>query len=199
MFIGNIVSKNSINMGNLFNYCKDIESTDKNIPTLIIGWDFAVSIVTTKKISIIEKDIDENTSWTFTKHERRVEYEKDIDLFIKKCINLINANIKYENINILTINVNYIKKILKIISFNGISYIYVKNNSFAYILNDNTVYGLDLNSVDYLGIPRKKVYRILYGNGNKVFFDTDFLDKAIKNNISNNKIIPYLYANDLKK
>ena len=79
-------------------------------------------------------------------------------------------------------------------------YIYIYKNSFIYALIGGIVIGIDLNTIDYLDINRKRIYNILYKGNNDIFFSDDFLDKEIRMNINNKqKIIPYLYAIQHKK
>lgn len=194
MFLGNIVSENSIIVSSLFNVVNDINNIDDRVPTLIIGWDFSKRIFSGVKLSILDKNINKNTSWTFTKKEKRVDYEKDLDNFIKNCLNYINNKINYQYINILTSEYKIIKKLIEKLTSTEISYIYVCKNSFIYIYSNYNVIGIDFNCLDYLNIDRKKIYKILYGKGNKIFFNNSFLPSGINENIENKqRIIPYLY------
>ena len=80
MCIANIVTKRKITFDSLICKCKSINDIDSTKPTLIIGWEEVKSIYG-KNISILEKQIDEKTFWTFDKTERRNDYEKDINAF----------------------------------------------------------------------------------------------------------------------
>jgi len=194
MHIGNIVSQVDIKADKLFNLIKDINNIEPELPTLIIGWEFVKVIYGDNRPSILEKQISENVYWTFTKKERRVDYEEDIKKFIEICIECIGNKILYEFLNILTCKQSLIKNIIKKLISTDVYSIYIKNNSFIYIFDNNKIIGIDFNAIDFLKIERKKVYRILYSNKNNVFFNEDFLDKEIKINIKqkNNKLIPYL-------
>ena len=194
MFLGNIVSERSIIVSDLFNVISDIRNIDDRVPTLIIGWDFSKRIFSDTKLSILDKKINKNISWTFTKKEKRIDYEKDLESFIKYCLNSINNRINYQYINILTADYKIIKNLIKKVTSTEISYIYVCKNAFIYIYSNGNVIGIDFNSIDYLYIDRKKIYKILYGRGNKIFFNNSFLPSGINENIENRqRIIPYLY------
>lgn len=200
MYLGNIVSENKI-QNNLFNCVDKIEDIDRRIPTLIIGWDFSKRIVTDKKLTILDKKINSNTSWTFTKREKRIEYEKDFEFFTKKTLKLVEKSVNYSYLNVLTAEYSMIKKMINLWASNEVSYIYICNNSFVYSYTNDDIIGVDLNMIDFLNIDRKKVYKLLFSGGNKVIFSDEFLPKYIKENIDiNYKIIPYLYAieNDKK-
>ena len=116
----------------------------------------------------------------------------------KKLSDKIRENVKnevnYMYINVLTSKYNFIKNLIKKLNSTDVFYIYIYKNSFVYLCSNENIFGFDLNMTDFLDIDRKKIYKILFSNGNKVFFNDDFLDKNIRENIeNNNKIIPYLY------
>lgn len=202
MYLGNILTEEKLKESNLFNYVNKFSDIDKKIPTLIIGWDFCKRLFNDKKLNILDKSIDKNTSWTFTKRERRIDFEKDLSFFTKYAIKIAENRIKYEYFNILKLSYNNAKKILKNLTYGEVSHIYIHKNSFVYSYTNGSVIGFDLNMIDYLNIDRKKIYKVLFSNGNKVTFSDEFLDKSIRENIENNyRIIPYLYAieNDKKR
>lgn len=203
MYLGNIVSETPIRENKLFNITNNLTNIDREIPTLIIGWDFSKRIFNgSTKLSILDKKIDKNTNWTFTKKEKRVDFEKDMSFFMKDTIKSIENRVKYQYINVLTTNYSEIKKIIKKLTSQDINYIYINKNSFVYAYLGDIIIGLDLNFIDFLSIDRKKIYRLLYSNKNEVFFNDDFLSIEVRENIDNNqKIIPYLFAieNDRKQ
>lgn len=195
MYLGNIVSEENFKNNGLFNNINNIENIDSKIPTLIIGWDFAKRIFYDKKLNILNKKIDKIVNWTFAKREKRIEYEKDLNFFIKNSIKKAEKRLKYKYINVLTTSFSEIKNIIKKLISNDVSYIYISKNSFIYLYINGTVFGIDLNMVDFICVDRKKIYKLLFSSGNKVIFSDEFLSKEIKENIENNyKIIPYLYA-----
>ena len=194
MFLGNIISEQPVKQNGLFFIINNLENVNREIPTLVIGWDFSKRIFNGSKLSILDKKIDKNISWTFTKKEKRVDYEKDLKFFMKNSLLSAENRFKYQYINVLTDKYGIIKKLLKKLTYGEVCYIYIHRNSFVYIHYSDVIIGIDLNSTDFLKIDRKKIYKILYRNENKVFFSDDFLSKELKENISdNNRIIPYLY------
>ena len=193
MFLGNIVSENPLNMSGLYNVTDNLENIVSGIPTLIIGWGFTKLILSDRKPSILEKKIDDNLFWTFTKRERRFDYEQDIKKYISTCLNHIENTIKYKYINILTSKIGEIKKILKLLTKKEISHIYIRND-FCYLLNNDTIYGIDLNTIDFINIERKKIYKLFYTNNCNVHFNDEIIPKDVKLNITNKniKITPYI-------
>jgi hypothetical protein len=195
MFLGNIVSEQPIIQDGLFYNTNTLEDVDINIPTLIIGWDFSKRLFISKKLSILDKNIDKNISWTFSRKEKRIDYEKDLKFFIKNSLIQAEKRVNYKYINVLTQKYTSIKNIVKKLTSNEHCYIYIYKNSFIYAYFSGTIIGLDFNSIDYIQVERKKVYKILYSNGNKVIFNDDFLPSDIRESIDNKqRIIPYLYA-----
>ena len=192
MFLGNIVTEIELKNNQLFKIAVNLDEIDKELPTLIIGWEFTKILFGDNKPSILEKQINENLFWTFTKRERRVDFEEDYKKFIELCVEKINDRINYNFINILTIKQSFIKNIIRKLASTNVSYIYIKNNSFIYIFDGTEITGIDFNAIDFIKIDRKKVYRILYSKNNEVFFNTDFLLKEIKSNLINkNRLVPY--------
>ena len=195
MYIANIVSRTRTTFNDkLFNITDDITSINPKLPTLVVGWGFAKEIYQDGTISILNKKIDKLTTWTFSRHEKRTEYEKDSKYFLESLIDGINRGVKYEYINVLTLTYEKTKKLMKFLSNLDVSCIYVYMNSFIYIYSSSTkaVYGIDFNMIDYLNIDRKKIYKKLYNLG-EVFFSDDFVDDELKKHIKDNKIIPYIY------
>ena len=79
-YIANIITKSKINLGSFFNITNDLNNVDKSIPTLIIGWDEVKKIFPEQ--NILEKKIDDMLYWTFSKREKRYQYEIDLENFI---------------------------------------------------------------------------------------------------------------------
>lgn len=202
MYIGNIISENKLKFGDLFNNTDNVNDIDKNLPTIIIGREFFKKIFPNENTSIIERRFSNNMVWTFSKRERRIDYEKDISLFMESCVKNINNMLSYHYVNILTIDREKTKKLINFLTFTGKLHIYIHNNSFIYIYDktNESVIGIDFNFIDYVNIDRKRIYKLLYGKNNELFFDKSFIpDDLLKLTINNNMIIPYLHAIREKK
>lgn len=195
MYIANIVSRTRTTFNDeLFNITDDITSINPNLPTLVVGWGFVKEVYQGKNISILNKNIDKSTMWTFSRHEKRTEYEKDSKFFLELLIDDISKDVKYKYINVLTLTYEKTKKLIENFNKLDISCIYVYMNSFIYIYSNSikTVYGVDFNMIDYININRRKIYNKLYNLG-EVFFSDDFIDIEFKKHIKDNKIIPYIH------
>lgn len=195
MCIANIVTKRKITFDSLICKCKSINDIDSTKPTLIIGWEEVKSIYG-KNISILEKQIDEKTFWTFDKTERRNDYEKDINAFYFFIIKDLINNIKYKYINVITAKYSLIKRFLNFIKSDKKKYIYIDYNRFVFIYCDGVVCGVSLDDLRYMDININKCLNILKSNKNNCILENDsFLSIKLKRIIGNDKmIIPYLYS-----
>ena len=142
----------------------------------------------------MDKKITNNVSWTFDKVERRNEYERDLKAFNDSLIKTINKNIKYEFFNIYIEPISRIKKLISFIKSPKIKYIYIFNDHI-YMYYNNIVYGISLSDIQYLGINKNRILRLLSSNSSNIIVENnDFLSKKMRQIIKEDKIlIPYLY------
>ena len=99
MYVGNIVTSLKLEEEN-FNICSDLDSIDNDLSTLIIGWDNAKEFIG-GNISIIHKKVNQKLYWTFSKKERKVDFEVDLEKFKEVCFNTFGDNIPYVYLDIL--------------------------------------------------------------------------------------------------
>lgn len=190
--IANIVTTYKLDVSEFFNVVKDYNDIDKTVPTLIVGWKEVKKLFPSQDILI--SYIDDNTTWTFSKREKRFQYEKDIKLFIDNIIKNLNNNINYKFFNYILYSkkkqetfIEYVKK--------GNCSLY-HNSRFLYIYNhiDKVTLGISLNDLKFININVGKFIKELVNNNNNIIcdslkcFDTQSLS-LIKDNI---KVLPYL-------
>jgi hypothetical protein len=195
MYIGRIISnKENIDTLDFVDVTKNIGSIDNFIPTLIIGKKKADEIYGKENIKVLDKKITDNVSWTFDKVERRNEYERDLKAFNDSLIKTIKKNIKYEFFNIYIEPISRIKKLISFIKSPKIKYIYIFNDHI-YMYYNNIVYGISLSDIQYLGINKNRILRLLNSNSSNIIVENhDFLSKKMRQIIKEDKIlIPYLY------
>ena len=195
MNIGRIISKNkNIDTLDFVDVTENIGSIDNFIPTLIIGKKKAEDIYGKENIKVLDKKITDNVSWTFDKVERRNEYERDLKAFNDSLIKTIKRNIKYEFFNIYIEPISRIKKLISFIKSPKIKYIYIFNNHI-YMYYNNIVYGISLSDIEYLGINKNRILKLLNSNSSNIIIENnDFLSKKMKQTIKDDKIlVPYLY------
>lgn len=195
MNIGRIISnKENIDTLDFVDVTENIGSIDNFIPTLIIGKKKAEEIYGKENIKVLDKKITNNVSWTFDKVERRNEYERDLKMFNDSLIKTIKKKIKYEFFNIYIEPISRIKKLISFIKSSKIKYIYIFNDHI-YMYYNNTVYGISLSDIQYLGINKNRILRLLNSNSSNIIVENhDFLSKKMRQIIKEDKIlIPYLY------
>lgn len=195
MYIGRIISKNkNIDTLDFVDVTENIGSIDNFIPTLIIGKKNAEDIYGKENIKVLDKKITDNVSWTFDKVERRNEYERDLKAFNDSLIKTIKKNIKYEFFNIYIEPISRIKKLISFIKSSKIKYLYIFNDHI-YMYYNNIVYGISLSDIEYFGINKNRILKLLNSNSSNIIIENnDFLSKKMKQTIKDDKIlVPYLY------
>lgn len=191
--IGKILSDKNVDIIDFVSKIYNVNEIDKTIPTLIVGWD-NVKRIYGDNISILNKQISENVFWTFSKTEKRIDYENDLLKFYSFIINKLNKDIKYSYFNILTSTFSKKKSFINFIKNNEQKIIYLKDN-FIYIYFKKTVIGISLMDIEYFGIKKEKVLNEIKSNHNNIIlYNNDFLSFRMKTFITNNNIlVPYLY------
>ena len=151
--IGNvIVSSPNYKVEDCYNKFLSLSNVDNDLPTMIIGLENAKKYI--EGFSIFKKEYWNNMLWwTFSKTEKRSDYDKDIQKFYEICINNIINNIKYYNININELTYGKIKKVIEYIINNNKKIYYIDNNKtrldeFKLQQYNFTNYKID----EYLGI-----------------------------------------------
>ena len=190
--LGYIVSKTKIkDVVGFVEVVKSYEEiTDFTKPILIVGLNEAKKFK--EGFSILNKRIDKNIFWTFSKIERRIDYEKDILDFYNYVISTNIDNIKYKYINLLTLSKNKCKNMLKLLNNNEIKYIYISNN-MIYCYYNEIVFGFSLMIAEYCGIDKDKILKKIKNNSHiEISYNDYFIDNNIKKLLNNKKyVIPY--------
>ena len=194
MNVGNIVTNSKIEIEN-FKVCDKLETIDKNLPTLIIGWENTKKLLG-ENVSILHKQIDNFTYWTFSTKERKSEYEVDLDSFISKCYNSFGEHLPYVYLDLLMgkrmVNFRIIRKILSL--KNPITYI--SDSNMVYIYGENIIFGIDLNIVSLFEEKYEKIVNKVKNLENNTLVDLEIFNKCkelifkLKNK---DKYIPYIY------
>ena len=194
MFIGNVVTETEFS-DKRYNICKSYDEINTNLPTLIIGWKNVKDIFGEENVSILRKNINENTFWTFDIQERKVDYEVDIDNFESVCLGVLNDRINYVYVDLLHDNRKKVKKIIRKI-YNLKNIISFKNDNMVYIFDENLVFGVDLNIVEFLGLDKQKIINKI-NSMSSVTLDKNEIFNICSGYVQNNntKLIPYIYRN----
>ena len=165
--IGNvIVSSPNYKVEDCYNKFLTLSNVDNGLPTMIIGLENAKKYI--DGFSIFKREYWNNMLWwTFSKNEKRSDYDKDIQKFYEVCINNIINNIKYYNININELTYSKIKKLIKYIKNNNKKIYYIDNNKFVFIYDiekTKNIYGISLNTCAFYGISKEKILKLIVSN-----------------------------------
>jgi hypothetical protein len=192
-YIANIITKSKIDVGEYIKVTKDITEVDLNIPTLIVGW--AVVKEFYPNANILDKHITDTISWTYSNREKRQEYEPDLAKFIKNAFEKLSTSVSYTFFNILTSRLNRVKSLINYINSDKTKVIYLSDKN-GYLYDGKQVIGISLSDLDYIGIKRDKILKLITKqHKNIIVFNDTFLSWKIKRVIDgNDKVIPFLYS-----
>lgn len=191
-YIGNILTSSKLDISPFFNLTDDLNLIDSSIPTLIVGWDEMKKNFPEQ--NILNKKITENITWTFSKRERRYQYENDIQKFIINTIDNVNDKCNYHFFNYIIASNERKGNFLNYIKENTCSVYYNSNFIYIYIIKDSITIGISLKDLSYIGINVNDFISSINLNKNNIICNNinDIGNKSlflIKDNI---KIIPYL-------
>jgi hypothetical protein len=191
-YIANIVTKSKLETSAFFNVTSDFNTIDTSIPTLIIGWSEVKEIFPNQ--NILNTKIDDTISWTFSKREKRFQYEKDVDAFINKVVSALNDKIKYRFFNFLLATQDKRASFISYVQTGNCSIYYNSRFLYVYNINDSFTIGISLTDLEYIGINTADFIRTLTLNNNNIICDNlKCVDSNSFNLIKDNtKIIAYL-------
>lgn len=195
MYIGRIITKNkNFDTLDFVDITSDATKIDNTIPTLIIGRQTAETLYGSENIHVLDKKVGDNVYWTYSKLERRNDFEKDIEKFNNKLFKNLMSQVVYEYISPFTADYTTVKKVLGCLKDSTDKIVYIFDQHL-YILYNDTVYGLSFHEMEYVGIRRDKIMsRVFNGKNVKMVQNTNFLSRNMRKLIKDNKIIiPYTY------
>lgn len=162
-YIGNVVvASSTYKVDKCYKKCFSIDEIDSALPSIIIGLENARSTI--DGFNILVKRYNEGMLWwTFSKMERRVDHEIDLNEFYKFCINNIIKNNYYININIINIKNSEVKKYFEILNNKNKKLFYIDNNKFMFVYDiegTGNVYGISLSTCCFFGIRKSKIINL---------------------------------------
>lgn len=200
-YIANIITKHKIEISSFFNVSTEIKDVDTSIPTLIIGWEKVKKLFPNQ--DILNDKISDTISWTFSKREKRHQYEKDIHNFIQNVILGLNDLINYRFFNYVLANPDKREQFISYITNKECSIYYNSRFMYVYVVNDNLTLGISLRDLEYIGISNKefiskisKTHNIMCDNLNCIDVQSFSL---IKDNIKVIAYLNYLKYSDIYK
>lgn len=191
-YIANIITKGKLEISSYFNIVSNMDNIDITLPTLIVGWKETKCMFPEQ--NILENRINDNMFWTFSKREKRYQYEKDLETFINLVVSNLNKEINYHFFNFILSSQTKRDNFINYVNSGNCSIYY--NSRIVYIYNniDKITIGVSLIDINYIGINSKDFLKLLNKNNNNLLIDNiNFIDtyslSLIKDNI---KIVPFL-------
>lgn len=181
--IGNIIVNGpNCKVDKCYNKFLSLSDVDNSLPTMVVGFENAKKNI--KDFSVFEKSKNHDMLWwTFSKTEKRSDYDSGMKLFFNKCINNIINNIKYYYIDIIKLTYTKARNIINYIKSDSKKLYYVDNNKFVFIYDTEitkNIYGISLNTCSFYGISKKKIIKRISDNKSNERIN-DFL--KIPNNV----------------
>ena len=190
--IANIITKSKIDISVFFNVVDDINNVDLTIPTLIVGWNDVKRLFPNQ--NILNHDITDTISWTFSKREKRYQYEKDIEKFTTKVMNCVNQDVNYRFFNYLLASQTKRDNFIKYIQKGNCSLYHTPRFLYLYNGVDKITIGISLMDLTYVGIKPNDFIAFLNVNRNNIVYDKlksgDYETFSLVKD--NTKIIAYL-------
>ena len=192
-FIGNIVTESKALTIPFFNIVDTLEKADRNIPTLIIGWEKAKYYF--QNVKILEWNICNNIYWTFGRREKGERFEVDIEKFKNLCLKDLYKKINYVFFNVLTEDLETKRNLFGFLKTNKIT-AYIENDFFYFFNNANTIYGISLRDIEYEGENKNKFLSLIYSNKNIEIVQKESITYDIRVQLQNKiSYVSYLFSN----
>ena len=197
MFLGRVVTKQKkIDTIDFVDITQDKNSIDDTTPTIIVGKSLAESIYGKENVHIIDKKIRDNVFWTYSKTEKRSEYEVGIGKFNNYIVKSIGKRIRYNFFSIFRNSYSEKKQVIKALTKGKTRRVIYITKSHIYIYSgQDSVMGISLDELSYIGIPREKIVdRIKRNRNNNILFNDSFLSYSMKDKIDRDPVITtFLY------
>lgn len=180
-YIGRIITTTKLDgLSDFIEVTKDsstIKDRDTKIPTLIIGYKNAEGIC--GGIRMTNKRIGNNLYWTFSKRERRVDYEPDLDKFLTVVSDFLLKFCKYEYLDPITWTDDQKSEFLEMITSNKRKVLYITDSMYyVYYPKDNKVYGMSTEILKYLGL-KESIDESFSEDSTTIVRESDFFDGKI--------------------
>ena len=162
--LGVIVSKRKIK--NLPDFVENVTGAEelskyRSEPTLLVGYEFLKE--NNIRFDILNKsDVANATMWTYSKTEKRDDYESDINYFIRSLIAKRLEKLQYQFIPLQKIirDKDSKKAFYDLLNTPGQKYCYV-NDRMMYAAIKDVSYGISLQLLEYLGVDKAKFEKYL--------------------------------------
>lgn len=201
MKLGVIISDVEMNLGDNFeciNY--DVTYDYDGLPTLYVGMAAASDTFSdVTDLDILDRKIDKNTFWTFTRKEHRTHHAEDVMDFIDFCYNKVIENVEYKFIDPLLMSKEYHDLLFSEIK-GGENLISYRNKDMVYLYNSDNfgkIYGINLMFYTYIGVSIDKMLDRIntisstFLEGEDILIEYKDFMEAYDDQV---RYIPYLYS-----
>lgn len=194
-YVGRIITTSKIEgLSDFIELTKDgssIKDGNAKIPTIIIGHKNAENILG-RPLKMSEKKIGENLYWTFSKRERRIEYEPDMDKFENTVSNFLMKFCQYEYIDAITADNERKGKIRELLTDGTHRKIVYVTDSMYYVYcpSENKTYGLSKDVLSFVGVKPETVEEKFRKQSANIITISDVPDTKIA---KSKFVIPLLY------
>lgn len=198
MEIANIISINKIDVGPEFSVVASMDDIIfKDLPTLVVGYDLAVSLFNKDSVNILNRRINKNTFWTLDRKTKRDVYSKDLENFIRYSYKEYIDKINYVDLDLIQYPKRKISKILRKIYNLDKVISYKSENNVMYMFSQNLIFGIDLNMVRFIGFDQDKVEKkiinksVVFLQGSEILIEYNNHLERLNHDI---KYVPFLYS-----
>lgn len=167
-----LVNHTRVEYINYINFNDDNFKFDHNLPTLYVGWLLLKNLRETDAETILNKELIENeVYWEFSFNEKKSDHISGINLFVRNApYYYFRNNYKYKNLDPIFSNIESEIDLQNKTPKNPYS-IYNHKDEMLYILNENTIYGVNLDMYQYFGIDKIKIIENLKENTPNYYYD----------------------------
>ena len=188
-YVGRIITNSKVDdVSEFIEVTKGTSSIVDNqakIPTIIVGYKNAESIC--GKLNVLNKKIGNNLYWTFSKRERRIDYDPDMRAFFSNVSDFVMKYCKYEYIDLITADDEKKNHLKNVLASNVLKVVYsTEQMYYIYVPHENITYGLAKSVVDFVG------WGDIDGNNIVSVEDTEFSENKISKAAFANPLLYYL-------
>lgn len=152
-FIGRIISFTRIeDVSEFIEVTSDASSIVDNattIPTLIIGYKKAQELC--GEVNILKKQISTNLWWTFSKRERRIDFESDLKDFLKRVAEFIKTYSDYRFFSLLTSPDDEKRELIKVLKNNKTVAYQTEKMLYIFLPHAKKTIGISIGELSYIG------------------------------------------------
>lgn len=160
LIIGYIVTTESKITIPRFKTISKLEEMDKPLPVLMVGYH---TLKDKYNLDFLDRKIDDDIFWTFSRGEDRSEYNKDLYNFVIHCEQKMFDDFKYYHIDPINMKRKTLKKILSQIK--NKTCLYTVDRDTLFIYTSGITMGFNLGLGDVMNIKRDKIFTKLMKYG----------------------------------